>query len=132
MPIYYDHFWYGVVAMDISVDTMKQLLVEAMDNHTEGEYQLYDTRLNMIATSESPESTVNHFDASELAQIAHAIESDTEGGFVWVAALSVGNGSIILKALSCACIRYMKGCEGISAASVLCWRYSGRSSPPCC
>lgn len=80
VPIYYDHFWYGVVAMDISVDTMKQLLVEAMDNHTEGEYQLYDTRLNMIATSESPESTVNHFDASELAQIAQAIESDTEGG----------------------------------------------------
>ena len=80
VPIYYDHFWYGVVAMDISVDTMKQLLVEAMDNHTEGEYQLYDTRLNMIATSESPESKVNHFDASELAQIAHAIESDTEGG----------------------------------------------------
>ena len=80
VPIYYDHFWYGVVAMDISVDTMKQLLVEAMDNHSEGEYQLYDTRLNMIATSESPESTVNHFDASELAQIAHAIESDTEGG----------------------------------------------------
>jgi diguanylate cyclase (GGDEF)-like protein len=80
VPIYYDHFWYGVVAMDISVDTMKQLLAEAMDNHTEGEYQLYDTRLNMIATSESPESTVNHFDASELAQIAHAIESDTEGG----------------------------------------------------
>ncbi|HHA2009288.1 TPA: cellulose biosynthesis regulator diguanylate cyclase DgcQ [Enterobacter mori] len=80
VPIYYDHFWYGVVAMDISVDTMKQLLVEAVDNHTEGEYQLYDTRLNMIATSESPESNVNHFDASELAQIAHAIESDTEGG----------------------------------------------------
>jgi diguanylate cyclase (GGDEF)-like protein len=80
VPIYYDHFWYGVVAMDISVDTMKQLLVEAMDNQSEGEYQLYDTRLNMIATSESPESKVNHFDASELAQIAHAIESDTEGG----------------------------------------------------
>lgn len=79
VPIYYDHFWYGVVAMDISVDTMKQLLEEAMDNHTEGEYQLYDTRLNMIATSESPESSVNHFDESELAQIAHAIESDTEG-----------------------------------------------------
>lgn len=80
VPIYYDHFWYGVVAMDISVDTMKQLLEEAMDNHTEGEYQLYDTRLNMIATSESPDSSVNHFDESELAQIAHAIESDTEGG----------------------------------------------------
>jgi diguanylate cyclase (GGDEF)-like protein len=80
VPIYYDHFWYGVVAMDISVETMKQLLSEAMDNHTEGEYQLYDMRLNMIATSESPESKVNHFDESELAQIAHAIESDTEGG----------------------------------------------------
>lgn len=80
VPIYYDHFWYGVLAMDISFATMKQLLVEAMDKHTEGEYQLYDTRLNLIATSEPTASTVNHFDESELAQIAHAIESDTGGG----------------------------------------------------
>lgn len=80
VPIYYDHFWYGVVAMDFSFSTMKRLLVEAMDDHAQGEYQLYDTRLNMIATSETSANRVNHFDANEMALIARDIETDTRGG----------------------------------------------------
>jgi diguanylate cyclase (GGDEF)-like protein len=80
VPIYYDHFWYGVVAMDFSFATMKRLLVDAMDDHVEGEYQLYDTRLNPIATSGSDTSEINHFDERDMAQIAHALESDTQGG----------------------------------------------------
>lgn len=80
VPVYYDHVWYGVVAMDFTFATMRQLLVEAMDDHTEGEYQLYDSRLNMLATTEKPADEVNHFNELELAQIAHAIEQDTEGG----------------------------------------------------
>lgn len=80
VPIYYDHFWYGVVAMDFTFGTMKRLLEDAMDDHTEGEYQLYDTRLNMIATSERPDNQASRFDKRETAQIARAIESDTQGG----------------------------------------------------
>lgn len=80
IPIYFEHYWYGVVAMDFSFSTMQRLLADATDDHAEGEYQLYDSRLNIIASSESPASLMNHFDEREMAQIAHAIESDTEGG----------------------------------------------------
>ncbi|WP_333902060.1 cellulose biosynthesis regulator diguanylate cyclase DgcQ [Enterobacter wuhouensis] len=80
VPIYYNHYWYGVVAMDFTFATMKRLLVDAMDDRAEGEYQLYDTRLNMIATSETPAATGNQFDEREMAQIARAIETDTQGG----------------------------------------------------
>lgn len=80
VPIYFDHYWYGVVAMDFSLSTMKRLLTDATSDHTEGEYQLYDTRLNLIATSEPTANHINRFDERELAQIAFDIESDTEGG----------------------------------------------------
>ncbi|HAV1780210.1 TPA: cellulose biosynthesis regulator YedQ [Enterobacter hormaechei subsp. steigerwaltii] len=80
VPVYYNHVWYGVVAMDFTFATLRRLLVEAVGDNPEGEYQLYDSRLTQLATSESPATDVNHFDARELAQIAHAIESDSEGG----------------------------------------------------
>ena len=80
VPIYFDHYWYGVVAMDFSLSTMKRLLTDATSDHSEGEYQLYDTRLNLIASSEPTPGHINRFDERELAQIAHDIESDTEGG----------------------------------------------------
>lgn len=80
LPVYQDHYWYGVLAMDFTLPTMKQLLTEAVDRRTDGEYQLYDSRLNLITTSEPPDGLVNQFDELERAQIAHAIESDTQGG----------------------------------------------------
>ncbi|HDR2786378.1 TPA: cellulose biosynthesis regulator YedQ [Enterobacter asburiae] len=80
VPIYFDHYWYGVVAMDFSFSTMKRLLKDATSDQTEGEYQLYDTRLNLIATSAPTAGNINHFDERELAQMAYDIESDTEGG----------------------------------------------------
>ena len=80
VPVYYNHVWYGVVAMDFTFATLRRLLVEAVGDNPEGEYQLYDSRLTLLATSGSSAADVNHFDAPELAQIAHAIESDSEGG----------------------------------------------------
>lgn len=80
VPVYFNNYWYGVVALDFSVATMKRLLKDAVADHTEGEYQLYDTRLNLIASSEASASKINLFDDVERAQIASAIASDTEGG----------------------------------------------------
>jgi diguanylate cyclase (GGDEF) domain len=80
VPVYLDHYWYGVIAMDFTKETIRRLLADAVDDRTEGEYQLYDTRLSLIASSEASASSINQFDAAELAQIAHAIESDTKGG----------------------------------------------------
>jgi len=80
VPVYFNNYWYGVVALDFSVATMKRLLKDAVADHTEGEYQLYDTRLNLIASSEVSASKINLFDDVERAQIASAIAGDTEGG----------------------------------------------------
>ncbi len=80
VPVYFNNYWYGVVALDFSVATMKRLLKDAVADHTEGEYQLYDTRLNLIASSEASASKINLFDDVERAQIASAIAGDTEGG----------------------------------------------------
>ncbi|MEX5821864.1 hypothetical protein AB6H18_18940 [Enterobacter hormaechei] len=64
VPVYYHHVWYGVVvAMDFTFATLHGLLVEAVGDNPEGEYQLYDSRLTLLATSESPAVDVNHFDA---------------------------------------------------------------------
>ncbi len=80
VPVYQDNYWYGVLAMDFTLPTMTQLLMDAVDQHKDGEYQLYDNRLNLIATSEENTERVTQLDAQELAQIAHAVESDTQGG----------------------------------------------------
>lgn len=80
VPVYHDRYWYGVIALEFTQATLRRLLMEAVDDRTEGEYQLYDTRLKLIASSELSSATVNQFDAAELAQIAKAIEGDTEGG----------------------------------------------------
>ena len=36
VPIYFNRYWYGVVAMDFSLNTMQRLLAEATDDRTEG------------------------------------------------------------------------------------------------
>ena len=132
VPIYFDHYWYGVVAMDFSLNTMKRMLADATDDHAEGEYQLYDTRLNMIASSEASTSEANHFDERETAQIAHAIENNTGGGirlgsrFVSWERLDHFDG-VILRVHT-----LHEGVKATSVASVSCWRCCGRSSPPCC
>lgn len=36
MPVYYNHVWYGVVAMDFTFATLRRLLVEAVGDNPEG------------------------------------------------------------------------------------------------
>lgn len=80
VPVYFDRYWYGVLAMDFTIPAMKKLLVEAVDGRNEGEYQLYDSRLNLIASSAPSVNEVGTFDEREVAQIAQAISTDTAGG----------------------------------------------------
>ncbi|MBN0617258.1 hypothetical protein JTM18_35760, partial [Pseudomonas aeruginosa] len=44
-------YWRGVLAMDFSVSEIKAFLVSAMQGGQEGEYQLYDSHLNLLASS---------------------------------------------------------------------------------
>lgn len=79
VPVDYQHYWYGVLAIDFTLQGIKDLLQEAVDGNGEGEFQLYDNAFNLLATSESVSGKSNRFDARERAQIAGAMEKDTEG-----------------------------------------------------
>lgn len=79
VPVDYQHYWYGVLAIDFTLQGLKRLLQEAVDGNGEGEFQLYDDSFSLLATSESVDTNTNRFDARERAQIAGAMEKDTEG-----------------------------------------------------
>lgn len=75
-----ERHWYGVLAMDIPVSSMKRFLEDAVEKDSEGEYQLYDYQLRLLATSRPEKRQVNTFDDLELALLANDIEHDTHGG----------------------------------------------------
>ncbi len=50
IPLDFAGYWRGVLAMDFSVSEIKAFLVSAMQG-TRGEYQLYDSHLNLLASS---------------------------------------------------------------------------------
>jgi len=79
VPVDYQHYWYGALALDFTLPGLNKLLQDAVDGNGEGEFQLYDKGFNLLATSESVADNVNHFDEREPAQIAAALEKDTEG-----------------------------------------------------
>lgn len=51
IPLDFAGYWRGVLAMDFSVSEIKAFLVSAMQGGQEGEYQLYDSHLNLLASS---------------------------------------------------------------------------------
>ncbi|POT59457.1 cellulose biosynthesis regulator YedQ [Citrobacter amalonaticus] len=80
VPLDNNQYWYGVLALEIPVSSMKRFLEDAIDKDIEGEYQLYDSQLKLLTTSTPEQRNVNIFDERELAQLANDIEHDTQGG----------------------------------------------------
>ena len=80
VPVDYQHYWYGVLAIDFTLATLRDLLKDAVGDNGEGEFQLYDSRLALIATSQPDAEQVTRFDAQELARIAGELQHDNEGG----------------------------------------------------
>ena len=132
VPIYFDHYWYGVVAMDFTLDTMQRLLTDATEDRTEGEYQLYDTRLNMIAPQPTREARLTSLTNAKRRRLPRRLNMIPAAVSASGAGLSPGSGSIISMASSCGSTPCTKGCRTTSAVSALCWRCCGRSLPPCC
>jgi len=79
VPVDYQRYWYGVLAIDFTLPGIKKLLQDAVDGNGEGEFQLYDNSFTLLATSESVARNASQFDERERAQIASAMEKDTEG-----------------------------------------------------
>lgn len=51
VPLDYAQYWYGVLAIDYSFSSVKQLLEEALRDEEQGEYQLYNNKLERVVTS---------------------------------------------------------------------------------
>ena len=79
IPLDFRHDWLGVLSMDFSVREMKAFLVSAIKGGQEGEYQLYDSRLNLIASSASG-NVLTLLSAREQAMLSYAFLHQNQGG----------------------------------------------------
>lgn len=79
VPLDYQQYWFGVLAIQLSVSEMTQFLTHAVEGEDEGEYQLYDRRMNLIASSEPDKSKHAQLSQEVQAQLARAYELENEG-----------------------------------------------------
>lgn len=79
VPLDYDHYWFGVLAIQLSVNEMTQFLMQSVEGEEEGEYQLYDRRMNLIASSEENPQKRTQLSQEIQAQLAYAYEHNNEG-----------------------------------------------------
>lgn len=79
VPLDYEQYWFGVLAIQLSVNEMTQFLTQSVEGEEEGEYQLYDRRMNLIASSEPDASKRTQLSQEVQAQLAHAYEQQNEG-----------------------------------------------------
>ncbi|EDU4500063.1 cellulose biosynthesis regulator YedQ [Salmonella enterica] len=80
LPLDHDNYWYGVLAMDIPIASLQRFLRDAAEKDIEGEYQLYDNHLRLLADSTPEQQTANTLNDRERALLAHEMEKDTLGG----------------------------------------------------
>lgn len=79
IPLDFQRFWLGVLAMDFSVQEMKAFLVNAIKTGEEGEYQLYDNQLNLIASS-APGNVLTLLSTHEQEMLKRAFAGENQGG----------------------------------------------------
>lgn len=79
IPLDFQRYWLGVLAMDFSVQEMKTFLVNAIKTGEEGEYQLYDNRLNLIASS-APGNVLTLLSPREQEMLSRASSHENQGG----------------------------------------------------
>ncbi len=79
IPLDYEHYWLGVLAMDFSIRDLQNFLVSAVKGGQMGEYQLYDKQLNLLASS-APDDVLTPLSPKEQEQLRYALTNDNHGG----------------------------------------------------
>lgn len=80
VPLDYQNYWYGVVAMSFSVTAMRQVLIEARRAEKDGEYQLYDNTWSFLAsTMTTRQNRVHTFTPDQRKLLSQAMSTDTSG-----------------------------------------------------
>lgn len=80
VPLDYQNYWYGVLAMNFSVSSLRQILVETRQAEKDGEYQLYDSQWSLLASTIVTSKDRTHaFTPEERKALNHAMSEDMSG-----------------------------------------------------
>ena len=79
VPLDYAQYWYGVLAIDYSFSSVKQLLEEALRDEEQGEYQLYNNKLERVVTSLPAGAPPRSFTQAQRDRLAQAITQSNSG-----------------------------------------------------
>lgn len=79
VPLDYARYWYGVLAIDYSFSSVKQLLEEALRDEEPGEYQLYNNHLEPVASSLPAGKQPRAFTQAQRQTLAQAITQSNSG-----------------------------------------------------
>lgn len=80
LPVDYQSYWHGVLAMEFSVAQIQNFLATATRDEVDGEYRLYDKEMNLIAVTGSRVDPPLPLGEEEKTAIARSFEHDTLGG----------------------------------------------------
>ncbi|WP_312669858.1 cellulose biosynthesis regulator diguanylate cyclase DgcQ [Pseudescherichia sp.] len=79
VPLDYAQYWYGVLAIDYSFSSVKQLLEEALRDEEQGEYQLYNNALERVASSLPAGVQPRAFTQEQRQRLIQAIAQSNSG-----------------------------------------------------
>lgn len=80
VPLDYQNYWYGVLAMNFSVSSLRQILIEARQTEKDGEYQLYDSQWSLLASTMATRKDRTHsFSPQERNALNQAMSQDMTG-----------------------------------------------------
>lgn len=79
VPLDHQQRWYGVLAMEFTLDAMTQFLLESLQTEEQGDIVLYDSRFQPIAATQSTVNSDTLFTEEQKAQLAQEMERATEG-----------------------------------------------------
>lgn len=80
VPLDYQNYWYGVLAMNFSISSLRQILVEARQTEKDGEYQLYDGQWSLLAsTMPGDQSRLHSFSKEQRHALNQAMSSEMTG-----------------------------------------------------
>lgn len=78
IPLDYQRYWYGVLALEFSIEQIRLYLMNATDTEVDGSYQLYDHQMSLIATSERGGHNETELTAQEQEQLSEVLANSRE------------------------------------------------------
>lgn len=79
VPLDYDQYWYGVLAIDYAFSSVKTLLAEALRDEEQGEYQLYNSELEQVVTSLPAGVQPHAFTQAQRQTLMQAVAQSNSG-----------------------------------------------------